>query len=85
MAYLLNGIVYVPVQTPRPAQVTQETETAGLITSNSKHTQTYGLRKPVELNEKLASIIGYLTEYPSLQCRLLQWGQYSQYQAVEIT
>jgi hypothetical protein len=89
MAYLLNGVVYVPVQVQAPAvpvvQDTQATDTSDLINFEAKYTQTDGLRQPIDLGTKLNSIIGYVNQYPSLQCRVLQFGQYGQQKAIDIS
>jgi hypothetical protein len=87
MAFLLNGVVYMPVQVqlPGPVQDTRGTDTSNLINKDTKETQTDGLRKPIIVNGGLSTIIGYVKHFPSLQCQLLQWGPYSERNAIEIS
>jgi hypothetical protein len=89
MAYLIDGIVYMPVQVPVQAvpvvQTSQQTDTSELIRLEAKSTQTDGLRRPIDLGTKLASIVQYINQFPSLQCRVLQYGQYGEQKAIEIS
>ena len=93
MAFVANNIVYVPVQVhvPVPVQLsapetdTIETDTSDLLQVDNKNTQTDGLRKPLILNKGLSAIVGHVNNFPSLQCRLLQWGQYCEKKALEVS
>ena len=87
MAYVVNGIVYVPVQVSAPAtvQFTQSTDTSSLIKQTSTSTQTTGLRKAVDISDNQFLILGHIQHnYPSLQCRIVEWGRCFQQRAVEI-
>ena len=84
MAYLINGLVYVPLQveTPTEKNDVQIQTDAGL----DVQTQTDGLRNPIELSESLTSVVRLVhQQYPSLQCRVLKWGAYDEYKALEIS
>lgn len=85
MAYLINGIVYTPLQVlvQSNTKFSQSTDTVDLISKDTKSTQTY-LRKPIDINAKLQVILGHVNHYPSLQVRLLQWGAHKE-TALEIT
>ena len=81
MAYLVNGVLYVPIPTELTAvtQETKDTDTSDLTKGNNKETQTDGLRKPLNLNDNIFAILGLVRQqYPGLQYRVLQWGQYRQ-------
>ena len=87
MDYLINGVLYTPAhaQAPQLVQTSQETDTFDLKENNSTYTQTVGLRKPVDLGTELSAIVGIVNDFPSLQCRQLQYGQYGLQKALEIT
>ncbi len=65
MAFIAQGIVYIPVMVPaqNPSQ-------------DTKATQTDGLRKTINANSRQTTIIHHIQhQYPWLQWRLLTWEQ----------
>jgi hypothetical protein len=92
MAVLLNGAnvlvqyVAVPVQYAPTEKVDSCVDTSDLLGSVSRECQTEGLRKAIVLDPKLHALISKINyQYPSLQCRVLQYGKYGEEKAVEIS